>query len=71
MGSNLETSATHAILPFMGRPLRIEYPSAAYHITSRGNARQDIYLDDDDRAKSLIIHIVMVKRLTAFAIITG
>ena len=27
----------------MGRPLRIEYPDAFYHITARGNERQ-IYL---------------------------
>lgn len=34
----------------MARPLRLEYPGALYHITARGNARQDIYLDDSDRA---------------------
>ncbi len=33
----------------MARPLRIEYPGALYHITSRGNARQPIYKDDKDR----------------------
>jgi len=33
----------------MARPLRIEYPGAVYHITSRGNARQAIFLDDEDR----------------------
>lgn len=33
----------------MARPLRLEFPGALYHITSRGNARADIYLDDDDR----------------------
>ena len=32
----------------MARPLRIEYEGAVYHITSRGNARQDIFLDDKD-----------------------
>lgn len=32
----------------MARPLRIEYPGALYHITSRGNARQKIFLDDKD-----------------------
>ena len=30
----------------MARPLRLEYRGALYHITSRGNARQDIYLDE-------------------------
>ncbi len=33
----------------MARPLRIEYPGALYHVTSRGNARSNIYLDDNDR----------------------
>ena len=27
----------------MGRPLRIEYPDAFYHITARGNERQSIW----------------------------
>ncbi len=33
----------------MSRPLRIEFEGALYHITSRGNARQRIFLDDEDR----------------------
>jgi REP element-mobilizing transposase RayT len=33
----------------MARPLRIEFPGALYHVTSRGNARQAIFLDDTDR----------------------
>jgi putative transposase len=33
----------------MARPLRIEFSRALYHVTSRGNARQDIFLDDQDR----------------------
>lgn len=33
----------------MARPLRIEYPGAVYHLTARGNARQDIFIDDTDR----------------------
>ena len=32
-----------------GQALRIEYPGAIYHVTSRGNARQAIYKDDADR----------------------
>ena len=39
----------------MARPLRIEYPGAVYHITTRGNARQDISLIDKDRLKFLEI----------------
>ena len=33
----------------MARPLRIEYPGALYHVTSRGNARQRIFKTDKDR----------------------
>jgi putative transposase len=33
----------------MSRPLRIEYAGAIYHITSRGDRREAIYLDDGDR----------------------
>jgi len=32
----------------MARPLRLEYAGAMYHLTARGNARADIFLDDDD-----------------------
>ena len=37
----------------MARPLRIQYEGAVYHVTSRGNARQDIFLDDKDRSDFL------------------
>ena len=37
----------------MARPLRLEFPGAVYHLTARGNARQDIYLDDSDRRRFL------------------
>lgn len=33
----------------MARPLRIEYPNALYHVMSRGNAYQNIFLGDKDR----------------------
>jgi putative transposase len=32
----------------MARPLRIEFAGAVYHVTSRGNARQPIFLDRAD-----------------------
>lgn len=32
----------------MTRPLRIQYPGAYYHVTGRGNERQDIFKDDND-----------------------
>ena len=33
----------------MARPLRIEFPGAVYHATSRGNERGLIFRDDEDR----------------------
>jgi len=33
----------------MARPLRIEYPGAVYHLTSRGNRQESIFEDDADR----------------------
>ena len=43
----------------MARPLRIEYPGALYHITTRGNARRPIFKDDRDRFLFLdILHRV-------------
>lgn len=33
----------------MTRPLRIEFAGAVYHITSRGNARENIFIDREDR----------------------
>ena len=44
----------------MSRPLRIEFAGAVYHLTSRGNARQDIVNDDTDRRTflALLAHVV-------------
>ena len=39
--------------PNMPRRLRIEYEGAIYHVIARGNARQDIVHDDDDRRRLL------------------
>ena len=33
----------------MSRPLRIEFAGALYHVTSRGDGKEDIFLDDNDR----------------------
>ena len=37
----------------MARPLRISYPGAFYHITSRGNEQKNIYKSNRDREKFL------------------
>jgi len=39
----------------MARPLRIEYAGALYHITSRGDRREVIYQDNEDRKQWLEI----------------
>jgi putative transposase len=39
----------------MARPLRLEFPGALYHVTSRGDGREDIYLSDDDRIAWLTV----------------
>ncbi len=46
----------------MARQLRIEYPGAIYHVTSRGNARSMIYADDKDREDFLRILALVVER---------
>jgi putative transposase len=46
----------------MARPLRIEFEGAVYHVTSRGNARADIFEDDGDRENFLHILEQVVKR---------
>ena len=33
----------------MARNVRMEYPEAFYHVMARGNRREAIFLDDDDR----------------------
>jgi hypothetical protein len=41
--------------PPMSRPLRIEFPGAVFHITSRGDRREPIYRDDADRVTQLAV----------------
>ena len=46
----------------MARPLRIEYPGAVYHITSRGNDKKAVFKDDHDRETFLRILAHINKR---------
>jgi len=41
----------------MARPWRIEFEGALYHILSRGNQRQDIFLDDKVRKLNTLIKL--------------
>jgi len=46
----------------MARPLRIAYPGAVYHVTSRGNAQVMIFCDNHDRLIFLAVLADVVKR---------
>ncbi|MEW5906965.1 MAG: transposase [Elusimicrobiota bacterium] len=46
----------------MARPLRIEYPGAVYHVTSRGNHRGGIFLNRSDRVAFLSLLAETVRR---------
>ncbi len=37
----------------MARPLRLEFSGAVYHVTARGDRREDIFVDDHDRQRFL------------------
>jgi putative transposase len=51
----------------MVRPLRIEYPGAVYHVTSRGNRREPIAKDDTDRVMFLDVLGQALQRFDAQA----
>ncbi|MBI2214771.1 MAG: transposase [Acidobacteria bacterium] len=59
----------------MARQLRIEYPGAVFHITSRGNERRHVFLDDEDRDQFLQLLADAVTRfswiLTAYTLMTN
>ena len=46
----------------MARPWRIQFPQALYHVTSRGNNRQIIFLDDEDKQTFLATLATAVSR---------
>lgn len=46
----LQTSIAQTELQPMARPLRIELAGGVYHVTSRGDRREDVYRSDEDRA---------------------
>ena len=50
----------------MARPLRIEYPGAVYHVTSRGNARKKIFLGEEgftEKFKDLLAQKEEIKEI--------
>ena len=52
----------------MARPLRIEFPGAVYHVTSRGDRGEDIFVDDEDRHALLQILAQALSRFDAEAL---
>lgn len=62
-------------LEVMARPLRIEFPGALHHVTSRGNERRSIFRDDVDRRMFLTFLGQAVTRfgwsLTAWVLMTN
>ena len=49
----------------MSRPLRLEFEGAVYHVTSRGDRREAIFEDDEDRAVLLAIVALGLERFGA------
>ncbi|MBN8503549.1 MAG: transposase [Burkholderiales bacterium] len=49
----------------MSRPLRIEFPGAVYHVTARGDRRESIFDDDDDRELFLTVMAQALERCDA------
>lgn len=52
----------------MSRPLRIEFPGAVYHVTSRGDRQEAIFHNDDDRSLLLALFSQAMERLDAAAL---
>ena len=46
----------------MSRPLRLEFAGALYHVTARGDGREAIYLDDEDRKAWLAVFELVCAR---------
>jgi REP element-mobilizing transposase RayT len=46
----------------MARPIRLEFPGAIYHVTTRGNEGDDIFVDDQDRQQFLAVLGEVVSR---------
>jgi putative transposase len=51
----------------MARPLRIEFPGALYHVTSRGDGQEDIYRGDTDRQAFLAVFGEVCERFNWWA----
>jgi hypothetical protein len=50
----------------MARPLRLPFPGAIYHVTSRGNSRQKVFFTDADRELFLMSAVQIVQAVQSF-----
>src|SRR3989338_11246660 len=48
----------------MSRQLRIEYPGALYHVTTRGNKKQNIFVSNADREGFLRLLVSVVRNFS-------
>src|SRR3989338_2235197 len=53
----------------MSRPIRIEFPDALYHVTARGDRREDIFENDHDRREffSILEQVITPFNWTCYA----
>ena len=65
MGSRLAFCPQLRYCCLMSRPLRIEFPGAVYHVTSRGDRREPIFEDDEDRRNLLTVASQAMERFDA------
>ena len=49
----------------LARPLHIEFADAVYHVTSRGDRREAIHRDDEDRQRHLAVIAQAMDRFDA------
>lgn len=52
----------------MARVRRIEFPGAVYHVTSRGDRKEAIFVDDEDRRRLLVIVKQALDRFDALSL---
>ena len=77
MGSGLQDCYFHKVCysNCMSRKPRIHHPGAVFHVILRGNARQDIFFDDEDRCRFFLLLQEGIERyghrVLAFALLTN
>jgi REP element-mobilizing transposase RayT len=65
MGSGLAFCLRDGYIVSMSRPLRVEFPGALYHVTARGDRREPIFEDDEDRRALLEVLSRALERFDA------